>query len=171
LDRALVSGTKGRGFNSRIARHSFAIGGTSIMKKWIGLLLSLLLIIGVISYFISSHRLTIPGKAKGERFRMIQTQGEKGNKKGEADSHFLQMLKEIQKNLEGWLKSLNERIESEDITRFEVRFLEILRNILEWIKEKIDAKIESYEGEKTQKKGKGVFQETHQERFVFSEMG
>ncbi len=102
---------------------------------------------------------------------MIQIQNERGDKKEGEDPHFLQMLKEIQKILEGWLKSLNERIESQDITRFEVRFLEILRNILEWMKEKVDAKIESYEGEKPQKKGKGVFQETHQERFAFSEMG
>ena len=61
-------------------------------------------------------------------------------KKGETDPHMLEILKEIQKKLDEWLKSLNERIESEDVTRFEVRFLEILRNMLEWIKEKIPRK-------------------------------
>jgi hypothetical protein len=52
--------------------------------------------------------------------------------------------------VDGWLKDLNQRIESEDVTRFEVRFLEILRSVLEWVGEKIDAQIES--GEKKPKK-------------------
>ena len=68
----------------------------------------------------------------------------------EQDSHLILLLKNIQEALNGWLKSINERIESEDVTKIEVRFLEILRSILEWIKEKIDAKIESSPPQKRQ---------------------
>ena len=70
--------------------------------------------------------------------------------KEQEDSHFILLLKHIQEALNGWLKSINERIESEDVTKIEVRFLEILRSILEWIKEKIDAKIESSPPQKRQ---------------------
>jgi hypothetical protein len=136
------------------------------MKKWIGPILSffLILILGIslVSDFFSNSKKTIPGETTSEGYRIILIQDEET--KREADSHMLQVLKEIQKKLDDWLKSLNERIESEDITRFEVRFFEILRNILEWIKEKVDAKIESYEMGKPGGKGnKKIFRETHRE--------
>ena len=70
--------------------------------------------------------------------------------KEQKDSNRVVILKRIQEALDGWLKSINERIESEDVTKIEVRFLEILRSILEWIKEKIDAKIESSPPQKRQ---------------------
>jgi uncharacterized protein YceK len=138
------------------------------MKKWIGPLISLFLIfilgIGLVSGSFSILTKTIPNETKTEGYRIILTQDEKEEKKGETDPHFILILKEVQKKLEEWLKSLNERIESEDVTRFEVRFLEILRNILEWIKEKVDAKIESYEMGKPGGKGnKKIFRETHRE--------
>jgi hypothetical protein len=60
------------------------------------------------------------------------------------------MMKQFRMKVDEWLKDLNKRIESEDVTRFEVRFLEILRSILEWMGEKIDAQIES--GEKKPKR-------------------
>jgi hypothetical protein len=70
------------------------------------------------------------------------------------DSHYIQLMKQLRAKVDGWLKDLNQRIESGDITRFEVRFLEILRSLLEWVREQINAQIES--GEKTpQKKIKG----------------
>jgi hypothetical protein len=142
------------------------------MKKWFGFFISLLLILGMIlgvSSF-SIFKKTMSGETKAERYRIILTQDEE--KKGETDPHLILVLKEIQKKLDEWLKSLNERIESEDITRFEVRFLEILRNILEWIKEKVDAKIESSEKEKPIKKEKrGIFRETYQEVHPFSKIG
>jgi hypothetical protein len=142
------------------------------MKKWFGFFISLLLILGMIlgvSSF-SIFKKTMSGETKAERYRIILTQDEE--KKGETDPHFILILKEIQKKLDEWLKSLNERIESEDITRFEVRFLEILRNILEWIKEKVDAKIESSEKEKPIKKEKrGIFRETYQEVHPFFKIG
>jgi hypothetical protein len=138
------------------------------MKKWIGPLISLFLIfilgIGLVSGSFSILTKTIPNETKTEGYRIILAQGEKEEKKGETDPHFILILKEVQKKLEEWLKSLNERIESEDITRFEVRFLEILRNILEWIKEKVEAKIESSEKEKPiNKEKKGLFREAQQE--------
>ena len=92
-------------------------------------------------------------------------------KGGETDSHLIQLLKEIQKKLDEWLKKLNERIESEDITRFEVRFLEILRNILEWIKEKVDAKIESAEKEKPQKRKERNIPRDSSQGFVIFQNG
>jgi hypothetical protein len=146
------------------------------MKKWIGPILSLFLIlilgISLVSGFFPFFKKTMPQETKSEGYRIILTQDEKGEKGGETDPHLILVLKEIQKKLDEWLKTLNERIESEDITRFEVRFLEILRNILEWIKEKIDAKIESAEKEKPARKEKrGIFREIHQRDLPFSKMG
>ena len=144
------------------------------MKKWIGPLISLLLIlilgIGFVFGSFSNLKQTSPGKTKTDGYSVILIQDEK--EKGDADPHMLQILKEIQKKLDEWLKKLNDRIESEDVTRFGVRFLEIIRNILEWVKEKVDAKIESYEKEKPIKnEKKGIFRETHQEGLRFSKMG
>jgi len=142
------------------------------MKKWVGPLISLLLIIGMVSVSLAPGFLkkAKPEEAKSERYRITLIQDEE--KKGETDPHMLEILKEIQKKLDEWLKSLNERIESEDVTRFEVRFLEILRNILEWIKEKIDAKIESSEkGGPIKKEKKGMFRETRQEILPISKTG
>jgi hypothetical protein len=144
------------------------------MKKWVGLFVSIFLTLAVGTGWVSDSFFILkknpPRVAKSEGYRMapIQDEGEKG----EADPHMLQILKEIQKKLDEWLKSLNESIESEDVSRFKVRFLEILRNILEWAKEKVDAKIESYEKLKPiKKRQKGLFQETHQEMLPFSKMG
>jgi hypothetical protein len=144
------------------------------MKKWIGPLISLLLIlilgIGLVFGSFSNLKQTLHGKTKTDGYPVILVQDEK--EKGDADPHMLQILKEIQKKLDEWLKKLNDRIESEEVTRFGVRFLEIIRNILEWVKEKVDAKIESYEKEKPIKKDrKGTFRVTHQEVLRFSKMG
>jgi len=142
------------------------------MKKWFGFLISLLLIIGMVSVSLAPSILkkAEPERGKSEGYRIILIQNEE--KKGETDPHMLQILKEIQKKLDEWLKSLNERIESEDVTRFEVRFLEILRNILEWIKEKIDAKVESSEKEIPKKKPKkGRYDNVHKRDLSFFKMG
>jgi len=144
------------------------------MKKWIGPLISLLVIlilgIGFVSGSFSNLKQTSPGKTKTEGYAIVLVQDEK--EKGDADPHMLQIWKEIQKKLDEWLKKLNDRIESEDVTRFGVRFLEIIRNILEWVKEKVDARIESYEKEKPIKKEqRAIFRETRQEALRFSKMG
>jgi len=142
------------------------------MKKWFGFFISFLLILGMIlgASSFSIFKKTMPGETKSERYRTILVQDEE--KKGETDPHLILVLKELQKKLDEWLKKLNDRIESEDITRFEVRFLEILRNILEWIKEKVDAKIESSEkGKPIKKERKGIFRETYQEVHPFSKIG
>jgi hypothetical protein len=74
----------------------------------------------------------------------------------------------MREKVDAWLKSLNEKIEREDITRFEVRFYEILRNILEWVREKIDAKIEPSEEKRPKKEENGrFFRETHQRVLPF----
>jgi hypothetical protein len=144
------------------------------MKKWVGSFISLFLIhilgIGLVYGSFSILKKTTPKATKSDEYRVVPVQDEE--EKGGADPHMLQLLKEIRKKLDEWLKSVNEKIESEDISRFKVRFLEIWRNILEWVKEKVDAKIESYEKEKTKKQpGNGLFQETHREILPFSKLG
>ena len=148
--------------------------GMRSMKKWIGPLVSLFLVlalgIGLICDSFPILKKTLPKETRLEPYRLVPIQDDK--EKGEADPHMLQVLKEIQKKLDGWLKSLNERIESQDVSRFEVRFLEILRNILEWVKEKVDAKIESSEKEKpTKKPTRGLFQETDRQILPLSKKG
>jgi len=145
-----------------------------LMKKWVGSLISVCLVlalgIGLAWDSFSILKKTAPRKTRLEAYWLVPIQEDK--EKGEADPHMLQILKEIQKKLDGWLKSLNERIEGEDVSRFKVRFLEILRNILEWVKEKVDAKIESYEKEKPDSKPKrGLFQETDRQILSLSAMG
>jgi hypothetical protein len=148
--------------------------GVRSMKKWIGPLVSLFLVLalgtGLICDSFRILKKTLPKETRLESYRLVPIQEDK--EKGETDPHMIQVLKEIQKKLDGWLKSLNERIENEDVSRFEVRFLEILRNILEWVKEKVDAKIESSEKEKPQKNPKrGIFQETGRQILPLSKLG
>jgi len=142
------------------------------MKKWIGTLISFLLIvvlgIGFVFGSFSNLEQTSPGRTKTGGYSILLVQDEK--ERGDADPHMLQILKEIQIKLDEWLRKLNDKIEKEDVTRFGVRFLEIIRNILEWVKEKVDAKIESYEKEKPIQK-KGLLRETRREGLRFSRMG
>ena len=151
------------------------IEGMSIMKKWWGLIIFLFLLIGMVSVSISPNifKKAMPRGVRSEGYQTILVQNEeKEEKKGETDPHLVLILKEIQKKLDEWLKKLNERIESEDITRFEIRFLEILRNFLEWIKEKVDAKIESAEKEKPTKKPKrGRYDDVHHRGLSLFRMG
>ena len=134
------------------------------MKKWIVPILSLLLILGLVyqSGPFSVFKITVPKGDRGEDTRTRLTQNpESEEKKEEADTYWVQILIQVQEKLDAWLKSLNERIESKDVSRIEVRFLEILRNILEWIKEKVDVEIESSRGKSPLKKTRGIFQETY----------
>jgi len=133
------------------------------MRKWIGFFFSILLILVVVSISDSlrDFKRSIPKEAKGEELRLIRAQVvEREEKRGKTDPYIILILKQVKEKLDAWLKSINNRIESEDVTRLEVRFLEILRSILEWVKEKIDSKIESSEGIKEEKKEKGLFKET-----------
>jgi hypothetical protein len=128
------------------------------MKKWIGPLSSLFLVIVLLlsgSYQILKQSGT-PGETSRD-LRLFQIQDQE---KEESDSHYIQLLKSLQETLDGWLKSLNERIENEDVSRIEVRFLEILRSVLEWAKEKVDAKIESSGEKSPKKKERGLFRDT-----------
>jgi biopolymer transport protein ExbB/TolQ len=92
-------------------------------------------------------------------------------KRKESDSSFILFLKELSEKLGSWLRSLNEKIEKEDITRFEVRFYEVLRSILEWVKEKIDAKIKSSVKSPPQKKEKGILREIYRRDSLYSVRG
>jgi len=132
------------------------------MKKWIVPILSLvfLLVLVYLSGPFRVFKVTVSREDLRERARTVLIQSaEKDEKKEGTDPYWLQTLIQMQEQLDNWLKSLNERIESKDVSRIEVRFLEVLRNILEWIKEKIDAKIDSSRGKGPPKK-KGLFQET-----------
>ena len=142
------------------------------MKKWIGLLLSFLLI-GIFFLISGAPDILNPVTDRRENIekpRILLTQDTE--KEGKGDTYSIALLKQVKEKVDGWLKSLNEKIEEEDITRLEVRFYEFLRNILEWVKEKIDEKIDSSEKEKSKEgEGKGIFRQTLQRGFLISEIG
>ncbi len=152
----MASGAKGRGFDPRIAHHLTIIigfdpgGQKKVMKKWVGPFVSLLLVI-VLVYFMAPFQLPAQRESWNSKVKPVPAifgrMDEDEEKKNE-DTQLVQVLKRVQEILDGWLKSLNERIESEDVTRLEVRFLEVLRSFLEWVKGKVDAKIESSKGQK-----------------------
>ena len=122
------------------------------MKKWIIPFLSLLLIVALIfvsSPYYGSKRVATPDNGAKVVPAIFGKMDDKEEKE-QGDSNRVVILKRIQEALDGWLKSINERIESEDVTKIEVRFLEILRSILEWIREKIDETIESSPPQKRQ---------------------
>ena len=138
------------------------------MMKWIGPFLSLIVILILISIVGSSQNSerSFGKKAEG---RISQTQyREGGEKKEEKDTYTIQLLKDLKQVVDGWLKSINDQIEREDVTRFKVRFLEILRSILEWVKEKIDSYLEE---ETPEPKGKEGFREVYRKVLPFSEIG
>jgi hypothetical protein len=130
------------------------------MKKRIGLLFSLLLIfilLGVLGFFQDLRK----GTEKNEDAQIVLTQDrERGEKGTEKDPIETQLLKELKQIVDGWLKSINEEIENEDVTRFKVRFLEILRSVLEWLKDKIDSWLETSEKDMGEKGG--PLREIHQ---------
>jgi hypothetical protein len=118
------------------------------MKKWIGPFVSVLLVIVFVCLIAPSQPPVRRESAEVEIKPARAIYGTDEDEKKEEDSHMVQVLKRVQEFLDGWLKSLNERIESEDITRLEVRFYEVLRSVLEWAKAKVDAKIDSSKGQK-----------------------
>ena len=142
------------------------------MKKWVGLLISILLIVILLSVpFASDMFNPAANKREGKKgYGIAFAQDREKEPKG--DTYSTALLKQIRDQVDAWLKELNEKIEREDITRFEVRFYEILRNILEWVREKIDAKLESPEEKrrKMEEKG-GVFRETRERVSPFLEIG
>jgi gas vesicle protein len=102
----------------------------------------------------------------GERSGILFAQDE--GKEEQTDPHFILVLKRLREKLDEWLKSINHQIESENITRLEVRFLEILRSILEWVREKVDAKIESSEKEKPKETHQSVVSSQREDDIVLS---
>ena len=120
------------------------------MKKWVGPCLVCLVIL--VSLFLSGPFEQGP---RGKEPPVLLTQ-DRGNQ--DDDSNMIQLMKGLQEMLDGWLKSINERIDREDVTRLEVRFLEILRSILEWTKEKVDRELESLR-EQQQRRERGTFRD------------
>ncbi len=122
------------------------------MKKWTVPLLSLLLVL-VFVYLSTPFNLFKITASKGDRSEGIRGRLTRiAEEKEEGDSMEYQLSKKIQEQLDEWLKSINERIEGEEVSRLEVRFLEVLRNVLEWVKEKVDKKVESSRGKGSGKK-------------------
>jgi hypothetical protein len=121
-------------------------------------LIILFIITGLYRYFYHQSRNPAYSKKEGVEFRLYLIQ-EKEEQKGEGDTYYISLLKQLREKVDGWLKSINERIEKEDITRLEVRFLEILRSILEWVRGKIDSKLESLK-EKSPPKRQEMYRET-----------
>ncbi len=142
------------------------------MKKWGGLLLSIV-IIAILILIPTASDIFKPVTGKNgsiDKPRIALAQGTE--KEGKEDTYSIALLKQMREKVDAWLKSLNEKIEREDITRFEVRFYEFLRNILEWVKEKIDAKIDSSEEQKPKRREKeGLFRETRQRVSLLLETG
>jgi len=108
----------------------------------------------ILSFMVWAHLPMFPEKVNspphpGSYTDKAWAQGLQEQGKEQSDSHYIQMMKQFRAKVDAWLKDLNERIEGGDVTRFEVRFLEILRSLLEWVGEKIDSQIES--GEKKPK--------------------
>jgi len=133
------------------------------MKRWIVPLLSLLLValLLLISSPFNVFRSSMNAKEGEEKPGIVFVQDE--GEKGQTYPHLILVLKRLREKLDKWLKSINDRIESENVTHIEVRFLEILRSILEWVREKVDAKITSLEKEKPK--------EAHQRLLPFLEAG
>ncbi len=130
------------------------------MKKWIGPFLSLLLIVSLISVLgiIQDSRSAIDKK---EEVQIVLTQYKEGEEKGGGkDTFTIDLLRQLKQIVDGWLKSINEKIENEDVTRFKVRFLEILRSVLEWLRDKIDSWLET--SEKDMREKGGPLREIHQ---------
>jgi len=135
------------------------------MKKWIVPLLSLLLIALLLMisspFNIFKASMTRRRQESGVRPGILFIQAE--GKEEQTDPHLILILKRLREKLDEWIESINARIEREDITRLEVRFLEVLRSILGWVREKVDAKIASY--------GKEKPRETHQRVFLLLKVG
>jgi hypothetical protein len=130
------------------------------MKKRIGLLFSLLLIfilLGALGFLQDLRK----GTEKNEEVQIVLTQYKEGEEKGGGkDTFTIDLLRQLKQIVDGWLKSINEQIENEDVTRFKVRFLEILRSVLEWLKDKIDSWLET--SEKDMREKGGPLREIHQ---------
>ena len=139
------------------------------MKKWIGSFLSLLLILALISILGLFQDSQGAAEKKKEGLIVLTQYQEGGEKKGGKDTHLIDLLKELKQTVDGWLKSINEEIEDEDVTRFKVRFLEILRSFLEWVKEKIDSWLET--SEKDLREKGGPLREIHQKLSASSGLG
>jgi len=138
------------------------------MKKWIVPFLSLLLVavLLLVSSPFNIFKASMTREEGGERSGILFAQDE--GKEEQTDPHFILVLKRLREKLDEWLKSINDQIESENITRLEVRFLEILRSMLGWVREKIDAKIESSEKEKPKESRQSVFSSPKQDDIVLS---
>ena len=121
------------------------------MKKRIGLLFSLLLIfflLGALGFLQDLRK----GTEKNEEVQIVLTQYKEGEEKGGGkDTFTIDLLRQLKQIVDGWLKSINEKIENEDVTRFKVRFLEILRSVLEWLRDKIDSWLETSEKDMREK--------------------
>jgi hypothetical protein len=145
------------------------------MRKWAGPILSILFIaLLLLNPFASDvFKPTSDEKENMRKPWVALIQNREGDEKGRGeDGYYITLLKQTREEVDVWLKSLNEKIEREDVTRFEVRFYEILRNILEGIRETIDAKIRaSEEKRQKQREKEEVLRDTRQRVFSMVDRG
>jgi len=127
------------------------------MRKWVGPLLSILFVILLLFNPFASNifkPISDQNENTGNLRVILTLNTDKEGRGGSEDTYYITLLKQSREKVDEWLKSLNEKIDQEDITHFEVRFYEISRNILEWIRETIDAKVKSSEEKKLKQREK-----------------
>jgi hypothetical protein len=140
------------------------------MRKWVGPFLAILFVVSLLFLtFASTIFKPISDQNESiENPRMILTLNtDKEGKGGNEDTYYIKLLKQTREKVDEWLDSLNKKIDQEDVTHFEVRFYEISRNFLEWIRETINAKIKSSEEKKLkERESEELFQDTRQGIFI-----
>jgi hypothetical protein len=137
------------------------------MRKWMGPLLSILLVVSLFFIPFASNIFKPISDQKGNPRVIFTLNTDKEGKEGSEDTYYVTFLKQTREKVDEWLDSLNKMIEQEDITHFEVRFYEISRNFLEWIRETIDAKVKSSEEKKLKQIEKErLLQDTRQGFFI-----
>jgi len=127
------------------------------MRKWVGPLLSILFVILLLFNPFASNifkPISDQNENTGNLRVILTLNTDKEGRGGSEDTYYITLLKQSREKVDEWLKSLNEKIDQEDVTHFEVRFYEISRNILEWIRETIDAKVKSSEEKKLKQREK-----------------
>jgi len=141
-----------------------------MMRKWVGPLLSILFVVSLLFIPFASNIFepTLDQNENTGSPRVILTLNtDEEGKGGSEDTYYITFLKQSREKVDEWLELLNKKIEQEDVTHFEVRFYEISRNFLEWLRETIDSKVKSSEEKRLKQTEKErLLEDTHQRIFL-----
>jgi hypothetical protein len=144
--------------------------GWPFMRKWVGPPLSFLFIVSLLFIPFASNifkPISDQNENTGSPRVILTVNTDKEGKGGSEDTYYIMFLKQTREKVDEWLELLNKRIEQEDITHFEVRFYEISRNFLEWLRETIDSKVKSSEEKRLKQKEKErLLKDTHRRIFL-----